>query len=292
MSRLNRMAPGLLGLALAVPTVAWAGLPPSVAAQGQPWMNAPARKPADAQPAGAPVAQPGQVVHAAVIDPGSQAMMAEADVPPPPGMSADGRCLGCEAGTLAPVPAGSYVAAYQTGNGPVVAAAGATPYSRAIAAPALAAPANARPYSAPAPPMVARRESAAPGYAVAGGPAPGAELTGEPMPVGVMRTGYRPMGGSVPAPYPGTPGVNAGLGGAPGSAVADMTGRPPMPFAGPMPTPPPHRHSYLKHLFGLDDLGHRSEERYERAREAHAMISYDSATQPTLDLPASAVYGR
>lgn len=282
MSRLNRMAPGLLGLALAVPTAAWAGLPPTVQSQGQPWQGRPVRN-------SVPVAQPGQVVHAASIDPGSQALMAEADVPPPPGMSADGKCVACEPGALASVPAGRYVAAYQTGNGPVVAAAGGTPYSRSIAAQGARSggnDGNAPAYSAPAPPLVA---GGAPGYAVAGG-----EMAGEPMPVGVMQAGFRPAGGAVPAAYPGMPGVNAGLGGsAPGMAVADMTGRPPMPFAGPMPTAPPHnRLGYLKHLFGFDDLGHRSQERFDQARQAHARLSYDSTSQAPIDLPTSSVYGR
>lgn len=65
-------------------------------------------------------------------------------------------------------------------------------------------------------------------------------------------------------------------------------------FASPTPlAPPTHNPPHIiRHLFGLDAIGHRSAEKLERMRrEKHASIAYGPQnTGPVTDLPASLVY--
>jgi hypothetical protein len=49
----------------------------------------------------------------------------------------------------------------------------------------------------------------------------------------------------------------------------------------------------LSHLFGLGGISrHIRESREDKAREAHASISYDPSIKPVSEIPASAVYGK
>ena len=49
----------------------------------------------------------------------------------------------------------------------------------------------------------------------------------------------------------------------------------------------------LAHLFGVSEIGRvHKEEREEKARQAHAAISYSPPNGPVNELPASVVYGK
>ena len=298
MSRLIRMAPALLGLALVAPTAAHAGLPPETKAAGTPWTP----KKVPKTPAGTLLqptqpAQPGQVPDrefAPTIDAGSQGIMEANHVPPPPGMTADGTCVDCQAGVL-PVPAGTYVTyRASSAKGQMVASETNIPQGRPLAGPGNRGPAAmlASRDGAPAPSAVASL-GGAPGYAVVGGYSASALPTaaGEPVPVGVMRTGYRPQGQVAPGGMPGIAAATTGEG-APGHAVAGgQPGQAPSTFAGPAGHKQRYPRTMLKHLFGMEEFGHLSAEREAQARVAHAMMTYGS-NPATTDVPASTVFGR
>jgi hypothetical protein len=49
----------------------------------------------------------------------------------------------------------------------------------------------------------------------------------------------------------------------------------------------------LSHLFGIGAISrHIRESHDDKAREAHASISYEAPPQPVNDVPAAAVYGK
>ncbi len=288
MSRLNRMALALVGLVLVATPAANAGLPPNCPAKAAatPWKpklvpRTPAAGATMLQPS-----QPGVVEYSPTIDAGSQGVMDENHVPPPPGMKADGTCVACQGGTL-PVPAGTYVS-YRSVNGGRMVASNTNMPNGSVRGPVGGD-------RAPAPPTMVASGGEAPGHAVAGGVEGGpagyatnAPMTamGEPVPVGVMRTGFRPQ--ADPMMAAATTGE-----GAPGHAVAGgmPTAAAPEAFAGPMARSRMHSRTILKHFLGMDELGRHAEERQAQAREAHAMMTYGS-TSGTTDVPVSSVYGR
>lgn len=117
-----------------------------------------------------------------------------------------------------------------------------------------------------------------PGYAVAGA----SVVSDEPMPIGVMRTNYRPgpaaaaMPGPMAAPAPGM-----------------------MPYAAPMPhdeapfagAKPARRHSVLRTMLGLNGFNRWSAEREAQAKAAHAREAYGQSGYAT-SVPAGMIYGR
>jgi hypothetical protein len=119
--------------------------------------------------------------------------------------------------------------------------------------------------------VVAAAPASAPGHAVVAD-------TSEPMPVGLMRTDYRP----------GTPGAP----GAPAPAASSPTnGRDPF-----MPPKPESRPHILSHLFGFADVRNDVHtavaSRDRKKRETHAAIAYGENASKVEDLPASMVYGK
>ncbi|MGO9600863.1 MAG: hypothetical protein ACLP7Q_23020 [Isosphaeraceae bacterium] len=124
-----------------------------------------------------------------------------------------------------------------------------------------------------------------PGYAVSGGNfAPGVASV-EPTPVGVSRSSQTRWNSSrVAATGPRVPA------GPYDSSVRPSSMIPPQTALDPETTSRPH---ILSHLFGFDGIArHLRESRDDKAREAHASISYDSTSQPVTALPAAAVYGK
>ena len=140
-----------------------------------------------------------------------------------------------------------------------------------------------------------------PGYAVSGGQVlagnypPGPAVSGgnfgpgvasvEPTPVGVSRSSQTPLknphmaatGPRAPAgPY--DPSVQ------PSSMIPAQTA------LDRETTARPH---ILSHLLGFDGITrYFRESRDDKFRDAHAAISYDSASQPVTEVPATAVYGK
>jgi hypothetical protein len=129
-----------------------------------------------------------------------------------------------------------------------------------------------------APAAPANAVAAAPGVAVASDSAPGHAVvadTSEPLPVGLMRTDYRP----------GSPGALAP------AASMPTAGRD--PYMPPKPESKPH---ILSHLFGFADVRNdvrtAVESRDRKKKEAHAAIAYGDGANKVDDLPASMVYGK
>ena len=123
------------------------------------------------------------------------------------------------------------------------------------------------------------------GYAVSGGNfAPGVASV-EPTPVGVSRSSQTRWNSSrVAATGPRVPAGPYDPSVQPSSMI------PPQTAVDPETTSRPH---ILSHMLGFDGITrHFRESRDEKAREAHASISYDSTSQPVTALPASAVYGK
>jgi hypothetical protein len=118
----------------------------------------------------------------------------------------------------------------------------------------------------------------APANTVAMAPAPGHAVVADnsdPMPVGLMRTDYRPGGPGAPAP----------------AASMPANGRDPF-----MPAKPESRPHIISHLFGFADVGNEvrtaAESRDRKKKEAHAAIAYGENASKVDDLPASMVYGK
>jgi hypothetical protein len=291
---LTRMGLGLVGLALIVPTAAWADPPdadPSEASIPREKLSK-KKKPA-----------PRSVFHKARLCAYCQwedLRKKGVNVPPPPalpqnpGLSASGKpCGRCGATVVAMGPANGMSRAN-------VVVAGEAP------TPAMAMPAPGGMASASnCVQCVASNE--APGYAVSGGDA-GYQVAGgnDPMPIGTVEGRYAspnpavamggmgmgmnngmPMPGGRPGPggAPGAPGsldpsvMPSSYGGAGGGGAAYL--------------PDDHRRPHiLAHLFGLDALGaHYRRDRDRAEREDHAAISYQPQAGPVTELPASMVYG-
>lgn len=117
------------------------------------------------------------------------------------------------------------------------------------------------------------------GYAALG--TGGTIISTEPTPIGLMRAGFQPQAGPVPA----TAASPMGMAGHPTLIPAAPTGWQPRRS---------HRTSVIAHLFGLDGFGQWRADRAEARASQHARLPLGSTpgTGPVTDVPASAVYGR
>ncbi|MBX6316666.1 MAG: hypothetical protein IRY99_27695 [Isosphaeraceae bacterium] len=293
MHRVAWMRLALFGLALAAPTITWAGPPdangcPTCQASGLGRLFRKRSGPpcatclAEAQaqgvvppPMAAPLpsaALPAAMGPGMATPPGTGAMppaSAMGNVPPPLG-SPPGRRMHLCPSCLAKAQA------MQGKTMVVLEGGGPSPTSGACLA------CQGGMGAAPAPgmaPGLASVGGSAPGYASVGSPVPSAE----PAPIGVMQAGYRPDGGMDPWGSPG----RASVGG------RGASGRPEaLPPAAAPYLPERSRTSLLSHLFPFRTLHTLRYMREEQARQQHAAIRYDNPDLNATSLPAAMVYGR
>jgi hypothetical protein len=288
------MGLGLVGLALVIPTAAWADPPVSKLPTGKKtrtkqasshkahlcakcqWEELRAKginvPPPPALPPGGLVLPKDHCDRCGAAT-GTYAVpaMVTSGAPAPPPPSATLAAGSAEAPTPPPLVTGG-MAAPSTGNNCVACEA--------------AAGVGAMPGRA-----VAGGEVQVPGYAVVSGTIPMAE----PSPIGVVQGMYAYQNAGAPpmgAPGMPMPGGRPGPGArGPGSGDPSVM---PTSYSTDPYVPKAHRRPHvITHLLGLDAIGERSRENRERReRENHASISYQSqSTQPS-ELPASMVYGR
>lgn len=124
-----------------------------------------------------------------------------------------------------------------------------------------------------------------PGYAVSGGNFGPGVASVEPTPVGVSRssrTGWNNPTVAATGPHRPT--------GPYDPSVRHSSMIPPQTALDTETTSRPH---ILSHLFGFGEISrHIREGREDKARQAHASISYEPSAKPVSELPASVVYGK